>query len=89
VEAREKLLRGDRIFTRIQSGAAQRFHSNEDGSVWRENFQRFPDEILSVVILATAEVPVVADPGQGLGLSNFYGVTNERRTRLCDNGETQ
>src|SRR5258708_1270585 len=89
MEAREKFLRGDRIFARVQSGAAQRFHSNEDGSVWRENLQRVPDEILSVVSLPTTEVPVVADPGQGLGLSNFNSVTNERRTCLCDNRETQ
>src|SRR5260370_38532736 len=89
MKPREKFFCGYGIFTRVQSGAAQRFHSNEDGSVWRENFQRFPDEILGVVILATAEVPVVADPGQGLGLSNFNGVANERRTCMRNNRETQ
>src|SRR6266550_4197276 len=37
----------------------------------------------------TAEVPVVADPGQGLGLANFNGVANQGRTCQRDVCETQ
>src|SRR5713101_1524150 len=72
----------DGVFAGVEGGAAQRFHSDEDGRARCENLQGVPDEVFGVVILATAEVPVVADPGQGLGLSDFNRVTYKWRTRL-------
>src|SRR5260370_15842137 len=89
IEPREKFFRRKWVFARVEGGAAKRLHSNEDRRVWAKNFERVPDEVLRVVIFATAQVPVVADPGQGLCLANFNGVTNERWARLGDACETQ
>jgi hypothetical protein len=89
MQSREKFFRREWVFAGIESSAAKRLHSNEDGSVWSKNVQRVPDEVLRFVIFATIEVPTVTDPGQGLGLANFNGVTNERRTCLCDACEIQ
>src|SRR5260370_3521085 len=89
IEPREEFFRGERVFERVEGSAAKRLHSNENGRVWAKNFERVPDEVLRVVIFATAQVPVVADPGQGLCLANFNGVTNERWARLGDACETQ
>jgi len=54
-----------------------------------ENVQRVPDEIFRVVGFTAAEVPVVAGPRQGFGVSDFNGVANERRPGLCDSRKTQ
>src|SRR6266496_3228717 len=74
---------------RHQGGLAKRFHANEDWGAWRENFERVPDEVLRVVILAAAQVPVMTDPRQGRRLPDFNGVANERRAGLGDACETQ
>src|SRR3989440_6133137 len=89
VKPSQKFFRCEWVLARIESGAAKRFHSNEDGSVRPENIQRVADEVFRVVIFTTAEVPVVADPGQGLGLANFNGVANQGRTCQRDVCETQ
>src|SRR5712664_2673235 len=89
IEPREKFFRRKWVFARVEGGAAKRLHSNENGSAWRENLQRVPDEVLRVVIFATAQVPVVADPGQGLCVANFDGVANERWACLCGRRDTK
>jgi len=89
VNPREEFFRRDGIFACVESGAAKRFHSNEDGSAWTKNFERVPDEVLRVVIFAATKVPVMADPGQGLGLANFNGVANQGRACQRDVCETQ
>ncbi len=89
MKPREEFFCGDWISARVQGGAAKRFHANEDRRVWAENFERVPDEVLCVVIFAAAEVPVMTDPRQGLRLSNFNRVANERRAGLSDACETQ
>src|SRR5260370_42583975 len=89
MKPREEFFCGDGISARVQGGAAKRFHANEDRGTWRENFERVSDEVLRVVILAAAQVPVVTDPRQGLCLSNFNGVANERRAGLSATCEKQ
>src|SRR5947207_3089942 len=64
METREKFFRGDRVFAGVERGTAQRFHTNEDGSVRRENVQSVANEILSVVSFVAAEIPVMTGPGQ-------------------------
>src|SRR5260370_895514 len=88
-EPREEFLRGERVFARVEGGAAKRLHSNENGRVWAKNFERVPDEVLRVEIFAATEVPVVADPRQRFCLSDFNGVANQRWTCLGDACETQ
>src|SRR6267378_5163872 len=89
MKPREEFFRGEWIFARVESCATKRLHSNKDRRVWAKNFERVSDEVLRVVVFPTTEVPIVADPGQGLCLADFNGVTNERRACQCDVCETQ
>src|SRR6266571_6123909 len=89
MKPREEFFCGNGISARVERRAAKRFHANEDRGAWRENFERVPDEVLRVVILAAAQVPVMTDPRQGLCLSDFNGLANERRACLCNACETQ
>jgi len=45
MEPRKKFFRREWVFARVESGAAKGFHSNEDGRVRREDFQRVADEV--------------------------------------------
>src|SRR5258708_13763613 len=84
MKPREEFLGSDRVFARVESGTPQGFHANEDWRVLPKNLQRVAHELFSLLSLAAAKVPTVADPRQGLCLPNFNGMANERRPRLGD-----
>jgi len=74
----------ERIFLGVQRCATKGFHVHEDGWIGIEDGKRIDYEIFAVVGFGARQVPVVANPGKGLGVADVEAVAEEGRT--CQRG---
>src|SRR5215475_3935787 len=98
-QAIDEFLRGDAIFFGVERGAAQCFHVYKRDLARVENRDCVCSELCCVVFFATAEIPIVADPRQGVSTINIERMADEgwagecrryqeRKRKNCDKKKT-